>query len=50
MSTRNQAQASQGENNDIITPLDLLRYRQLLFGTPPATQAWSGETANHPQP
>ena len=36
--------------NGVISPLDLLRYRELLFGTPPATQAWKGETANHLQP
>jgi hypothetical protein len=33
-----------------ITPFDLLMYRQLINGTPPATQPWAGETANHPQP
>lgn len=33
-----------------IEPLDLLRFRQLLVGTGPATQAWTGESMNATQP
>lgn len=31
------------DRNGDLQPLDLLRFRQLLNGSPPATQAWSGQ-------
>ncbi len=33
-----------------LGPFDLLHFRQLVNGVPPATQAWGGETMDHPRP
>jgi hypothetical protein len=33
-----------------LTPFDLLTYRQLVNGTTPATEVWSGESLNNPRP
>lgn len=33
-----------------VNPLDLVRYNRNINCIPPATQAWAGVMANHPQP
>ncbi len=33
-----------------VTPFDLLMFRQLIAGAIPATESWSGEQSNSPQP
>ncbi|NOT02572.1 MAG: hypothetical protein HOP29_18345 [Phycisphaerales bacterium] len=34
----------------VRVPQDLIRLRQLLAGTPPATRAWQGQSMNHSRP
>ena len=36
--------------NGNINPLDLTRFRRMVYGVLTATRAWAFETANHSQP
>ncbi len=37
-------------NGALGDPQDLIRFRQMISGTPPATQNWTGQMMNSPQP
>jgi len=37
-------------NGMLRDPQDLIRFRQMISGTPPATQNWNGQMMNSPQP
>ncbi|NOT02096.1 MAG: hypothetical protein HOP29_15900 [Phycisphaerales bacterium] len=37
-------------NGVVREPADLIRIRQILAGTPPATRTWLGRSMNHPRP
>lgn len=38
------------DRNTLLDGFDLLRLRQLIFGTGPTTKPWASETTYHPQP